>query len=50
MNAMAVEQKDIELQFDPSTVEIISVDQLESPRAISPILIGQNGSIAVTYQ
>ena len=34
MNAMAVEQKDVELQFDPSTVEIISVDQLESPRAL----------------
>tara|TARA_R110000782_G_scaffold382_10_gene1215 strand:- start:837 stop:1394 length:558 start_codon:yes stop_codon:yes gene_type:complete len=34
MNAMAVEQKNVELQFDPSTVEIISVDQLESPRAL----------------
>ena len=34
MNAMAVEQKDLELQFDPSTVEIISVDQLQPPRAL----------------
>jgi hypothetical protein len=37
MNAMAVEQKDVELQFDPSTVEIISLDQLESPRALSSV-------------
>ena len=34
MNTMAVEQKDVQLKFDPSTVEIISVDQLESPRAL----------------
>lgn len=34
MNAMAVQETDAELVFDPSTVEIISVDQLEAPRAL----------------
>lgn len=34
MNAMAVQETDAELVFDPSTVEIISVDQLEAPQAL----------------
>lgn len=34
MNAMATEKNNVELKFDPSTVEIISVDQLEAARAL----------------
>jgi hypothetical protein len=34
MNAIAVEQKNVDLPFDPSKVEIISVDQRESPRVL----------------
>jgi hypothetical protein len=34
INAMATEQNDAELTFDPSTVEIIPVDQLQSSRAL----------------
>lgn len=35
MNTMAVEQSDVELVFDPSVIEIISVDQLASPKALN---------------
>ena len=31
---MTAEQESVKQEFDPSTVEIISVDQLESPRAL----------------